>query len=92
LSAFNRRTPSKPTAPPPETPQPQPSAPKPPSQRPWFAGPQGQPREELTPEAVDELVQGWRAGNLAWPKRLLGGEPGTPDCRLSPAVLRRNGL
>jgi hypothetical protein len=50
------------------------------------------PREELSPEAIDELIAGWRAGNLAWPRRLLGEEPGHPDCRPSPSVLRRNGL
>ena len=66
---------------------PQPAPPQPRPQR------QAVPAEpEMTEEAVDELIAGWRVGNLAWPKRLLGAEPGHPDCRLSPSVLRRNGL
>lgn len=64
-----------------------------PAERPWFASAQPpQPRPELTDEAVDELIQGWCAGNLAWPRRLLGEEPGHPDCSLSRETLRRNGL
>jgi hypothetical protein len=66
------------TAPPPATPQPRPAR-------------QVDP-EPLSDEATDELIQGWKAGNLPWPRRLLGGEPGHADCRLSPAALRRNRL
>jgi hypothetical protein len=63
--------------------------------RPWFAGPreQPQPRHELNEAAVDELIQGWKSGNLAWPKRFLGEyPPGHPGCQLSRETLRRNGL
>ena len=51
---------------------PQPAAPQPPSPRPWFAGPQPQPREDLSEEAVDELLAGYAVGNLPWPRRLSG--------------------
>jgi hypothetical protein len=54
--------------------------------------PPSKPTEPLSDAAVDELIAGWRAGNLAWPRRLLGGEPGHADCRLSRETLRRNGL
>jgi hypothetical protein len=85
LAAFARnRTPS--------SPQPAPPQPRP-AELPWFAGQQApKARENLSDEAVDELIAGWRCGNLAWPRRLLGGEPGNPDCRLSRETLRRNGL
>jgi hypothetical protein len=61
--------------------------------KPWFAGsPAPKPKVELSQDAIDEFVQGWRAGNLAWPRRLLGEPPGHPDCKLSREDLRRNGL
>ncbi len=84
LAAFARnRTPP--------SPQPAPPQPRLPERRVERQA-EPKPREELSPEAIDELIAGWRAGNLAWPRRLLGEEPGHPDCRLSPSVLRRNGL
>jgi hypothetical protein len=97
LAAFGRtRTPPSPQ---PAPPQPAPPQPRPaqrqaaPAERPWFSGREmPQPQEALSDEAVDELIAGWRAGNLAWPPRFLGGEPGNPDCRLSRETLRRNGL
>jgi len=78
----------------PPEPAPRPSAPQPPSpDRPWFAGPQPpQPRPELSDQAIDEIVQGWKAGNVRWPRSWLGEEPGHPDCSLSRETLRRNGL
>jgi hypothetical protein len=51
-----------------------PTAPPPRPAKPWFAGPQ--PQEELSPEAIDELVQGSRAGDVSCLRRLLGEEPG----------------
>jgi hypothetical protein len=81
LAAFARnRTPPQP-APPPR------SAPPPARQAQRQAAP-----EPLSDAAIDELISGWKAGNLAWPRRLLGGEPGEGDCRVSRAALRRNGL
>jgi hypothetical protein len=93
LSRF-RRAPA-PSVQPLQQPQsPRPATPQPrPTERPWFAGErQAQQPQELGPDAIDELVQGWRAGNLAWPRRLLGEPPGHPGCRLSREDLRRNGL
>jgi hypothetical protein len=58
--------------------------------RPWFAGQQTQ--EVLSDEAIDEFIAGWRDGNIAWPRRMLGPAPGEADCRVSRAALRRNGL
>jgi len=79
LAAFNRnRTP----------PQPTPPQPRPPERR---VERQAQPAS-LSEDAVDELIAGWQAGNLAWPRKLLGEEPGHPGCRLSREALRRNGL
>jgi translation initiation factor IF-3 len=99
LAAFKRSpAPAQPApksqAPRPASPPPRPASPPPrPVERPWFTGEaQPQPREELSDAAVDELIAGWRAGNLAWPRRLLGEQPGHPDCRLSRETLRRNRL
>ena len=74
--------------------QPQP-APQPqarPAERPWFAGPQPEPREELSEATVEELCAGFAVGNLPWPRRLLGPEPGEAGCRIPFAVLKRNRL
>lgn len=90
LSAFKRGAPQ---------PEPQPRQPPPPprpAEKPWFAGEreQPQPQHELSEAAVDEFVdefvQGWRCGNIDWPRKLLGDPPGHPDCRLSAADLGRN--
>jgi hypothetical protein len=65
LAAFARnRVPPQPAAPQPRPAQPQPRPP----QR------QAEP-EPLSDAAIDELIAGWKAGNLKWPHRLLGGEP-----------------
>jgi hypothetical protein len=85
MAAFNR-----PRQPQPAPPQHQPAQRQP--ERPWFAGERQAAPEPLSDAAVDELVAGWKAGNLAWPRKLLGEEPGHPDCRVSRAALRRNGL
>ena len=82
IAAFNR--PRAQAAPAPRQPQRQ-------DERPWFAGGQQKP-EWLSEEAVDEHLAGWRAGNIAWPRRLLGPAPGEDGCRLTRAQLRRNGL
>jgi hypothetical protein len=84
LAAFARNR----TSPQPAAPQPAPPPHRPPERR---VERQAQ-TASLSDEAVDELIAGWRCGNLAWPRRLLGGEPGNPDCRLSRETLRRNGL
>jgi hypothetical protein len=91
LARFARgRTPPPPVAERPVTPQP--TQPPPRRSPPRPSDPQPQQRQNLNDDAIDELVQGWRAGNIAWARQLLGEEPGHPDCRLSRAVLRRNGL
>jgi hypothetical protein len=61
LAAFARtRTP----------PSPQPAAsPQPVIPQPRPAQRQAAPEPEMGEEAVDELIAGWRVGNLAWPKR-----------------------
>jgi hypothetical protein len=83
LAAFNRNRP-------PPSPQPAPQ-PRPPERR-MERQAEPKPRENLSEDAVDELIAGWQAGNLAWPRKLLGEEPGHPGCRLSREALRRNGL
>jgi hypothetical protein len=78
LAAFARN----PTPPAPATLQPRPQ-PRPQVQT---------NREPLSEAAIDELLAGYAVGNLPWPRRLLGEEPGHPNCRISHAVLKRNRL
>jgi len=40
---------------------------------------------------LDELVAGYRVGNVILNFARLGPPPGTPWCRIDPAILRRNG-
>jgi hypothetical protein len=40
---------------------------------------------------MDELVAGYRAGNVAWDATRFGPPPGSPGCRVDAAVLRENG-
>jgi hypothetical protein len=49
-------------------------------------------REPLSEAAIDELLAAYAVGNLPWPRRLLGPEPGHPHCRIPHAVLKRNRL
>jgi hypothetical protein len=39
---------------------------------------------------MDELVAGYRAGNVAWDAKRFGSPPGAPGCRVDAAVLREN--
>ena len=39
---------------------------------------------------MDELVAGYRAGNVAWDATRFGPPPGSPGCRVDAAVLREN--
>jgi predicted RNA-binding Zn ribbon-like protein len=48
-------------------------------------------REEISEAAYDEIVAGWRAGNLAWARK-WGPAPGEVGCRVPLAVLKRNRL
>ena len=48
-------------------------------------------REEISEAAYDEIVVGWRAGNLAWARK-WGPAPGEVGCRVPLAVLKRNRL
>jgi hypothetical protein len=68
---------------------------EPAANRPWFA-PAPSNKEEvpgLSVDEIDELVQAWKMGNIRWPVSILGEyQPGHPECRLSKATLRRNGL
>jgi hypothetical protein len=50
--------------------------------RPWFAPQAPQPHEELSEAAVDELIAGWRAGNLSWPKRPRRVPPRPPPVQI----------
>jgi hypothetical protein len=64
---------------------PQPAAPQP---RP----PERQAEPEITEAAFDEYVAGWVAGNIEWPRRMLGPAPGESGCRVPLPVLKRNRL
>jgi hypothetical protein len=39
----------------------------------------------------DEILVAFRIGNIPWP-RVLGAEPGDPNCRAPAAALKRNGF
>jgi len=66
--------------------QPKPATPQPRPQ------PRPQVQTDLSEAAIDELLAGFAVGNLPWPRRLLGPDPGHPDCRIPLAVLKRNRL
>jgi hypothetical protein len=69
----------------------------------WTAAPTRQPAAERAvpppqrglPSAprfdMDELVAGYRAGNVDWDVTRLGPPPGSPGCRVDPTILRGNG-
>jgi hypothetical protein len=40
---------------------------------------------------MDELVAGYRAGNVDWDTNRLGPPPGAPGCRVDASILRENG-
>ena len=40
---------------------------------------------------MDELVAGYRAGNVAWDATRFGPPPGSPECRVDAGILRANG-
>ena len=46
---------------------------------------------EITEAAFDEYVAGWVAGNIEWPRRMLGPAPGESGCRVPVAVLKTVG-
>jgi hypothetical protein len=63
---------------------PQPATPQP--------RPERQAEPEITEAAFDEYVAGWVAGNIEWPRQMLGPAPGESGCRVPVAVLKRNRL
>jgi hypothetical protein len=86
LAAFARdRTPPQPAA----SPRPAPPQPTPPPRPQRQAAPAE--REEIGEAAYDEIVAGWKAGNLAWARK-WGPAPGEVGCRVPLAVLKRNRL
>jgi hypothetical protein len=40
---------------------------------------------------MSEVIAGYRAGNVNWDFKRLGPPPGSPGCRVDPAILRENG-
>jgi hypothetical protein len=83
LRAFRRTT-----APP--QPAPQPDAAR--QERPWFANQQApQPAGGMSDDGWRFLLEGFRAGNVAWPRK-HGPPPGTPGCRIPSRILREFGL
>jgi hypothetical protein len=58
--------------------------------------PAAPPRRSEPPPAapsfdMDELVAGYRAGNVSWDATRFGPPPGSPGCRVDAGILRANG-
>jgi hypothetical protein len=64
-----------------------------PADRPWFAGSREPAREDdgLSDDGLRFLLEGWRAGNVAWNARRHGPPPGSKGCRVPPKILREFG-